>query len=364
LQAQKLADLDRVIAQLKEAFGALSRDALTENTEQFLHLARTRLEQQTRSGEQTLDEKKKLIDTALTQMTAKLTEIHTTVQRADSERKASHERLTDRLSEAAKVTDQLRATTAQLREALASSRRRGQWGERMAEDVLRLAGFQEGFNYTKQTTLDSGQRPDYTFFLPRDLRVNMDVKFPLDNYLKFLDAPDEDLAAVAREAFLRDVRNCIKSVCTREYVDPAAGTVDYVLLFVPNEQVYAFIHECDNRLLDEALSRKVVLCSPLTLYAILAVIRQSVETARLQKASDEILALLGEFQKQWQRYGEVVNRLGQRLEAAMKEYQNLTTTRTRQLERQLDKLDDLRQQRGLALPQGTGSEDDEPVATG
>ena len=62
--------------------------------------------------------------------------------------------------------------TQQLREALASSKVRGQWGERMAEDVLRLAGFLEGVNYRRQATLDErGGRPDYTFLMPNGLRA-------------------------------------------------------------------------------------------------------------------------------------------------------------------------------------------------
>ena len=66
---------------------------------------------------------------------------------------------------------------------------RGQWGERIAEDVLRLSGFLEGVNYLRQHTLtDSGGRPDYTFLMPNGLVMHMDVKFPLDNYLRFLDA--------------------------------------------------------------------------------------------------------------------------------------------------------------------------------
>ena len=345
-----LADLETIVGQLRDAFGSLSAEALKRSSEQFLQLAGTRLEQQTRSGTQTLEEKKKLIDATLQQMTAKLGEIHATVQRADSERKTSHERLTDRLAEAAKATEHLQTATAQLREALSSTSRRGQWGERMAEDVLRLAGFIEGVNYAKQTTVESGRRPDFTFFLPRELRVNMDVKFPLDNYLRFLDAEDDGAAAQARDTFLRDVRLCMRSVCTRDYIDPAGGTVDYVLLFIPNENVYAFIHECDNTLLDDAIRKKVVFCSPLTLYAILAVIRQAVESFQIERASDEILALLGAFHKQWGMYGEVVDKLGRRLEDAMNEYHKLTTTRARQLERQLDKIDDLRQQRGIPLP--------------
>ena len=80
---------------------------------------------------------------------------------------------------------------------------RGQWGERMAEDVLQLAGFLEGINYHKQREIDTGI-PDFTFLLPDGLSLHMDVKFPLDNDLRYLDAERTDSAAV-RYDFLRDV---------------------------------------------------------------------------------------------------------------------------------------------------------------
>ena len=68
-------------------------------------------------------------------------------------------------------------------------KKRGEWGERMAEDILRLVGLVEGINYIKQKTLEgSSGRPDYTFFLPNSMKINMDVKFPLDNYQNYLDA--------------------------------------------------------------------------------------------------------------------------------------------------------------------------------
>ncbi len=134
----------------------------------------------------------------------------------------------------------------------------------------------------------------------------------------------------------------IKEVTTRTYIDPARGTVDFVLVFIPNEQIYTFIHENDSTLLDDALRRKVVLCSPLTLYAVLAVIRQSVTTFRLQHASSQILDLLSEFRKQWTKYVELMDKMGERLEAATNEYHNLVGVRSRGLDRQLDRIDDLR----------------------
>ena len=348
-QKDKLEDLDRITAQLKEAFGSLSREALAVNSEEFLKLARTRLEQETAKGEQTLEGKKKLIDATLETIKAKMAEVGTALQTVEKERRESHGGLVKHLQNVSQVTANLQETADQLRQALASPQARGQWGERMAEDVLRLAGMVEGINYTRQTQVAEGTRPDFTFMLPRDLRVNMDVKFPGSNYLAYLDATDETAAEKAKKAFVRDVRDRVKEVTKREYIDPAGGTVDYVLVFIPNEQIYGFIHQNDPGLLDDAMRMKVVLCSPLTLYAILAVIRQSVENFQLERASNAILQLLADFRKQWDKYVETVERMGKRLEDAMSTYHEMTTTRTRQLERQMDKIDDLQAQR---LPGG------------
>ena len=80
-------------------------------------------------------------------------------------------------------------TTQSLREALSSTKARGQWGERMAEDVLRLAGFVENVNYRKQRALEGhAASPTSRSCCPNELLLHMDVKFPLDNYLRFCDA--------------------------------------------------------------------------------------------------------------------------------------------------------------------------------
>lgn len=350
-QAQHARDIEAVLDRVRAVFGDLSQQALTRSSEQFLQLAETRLSAQTKQGETSLDARKRLIDETVQQITQRLTEVGTVLQTLEKDRRQSHGSLVQHLEQTARTTAELQATTAQLREALANPQRRGQWGERMAEDVLRLAGFIEGINYTKQTATEAGQRPDFTFPLPQGRRVNMDVKFPLYNYLQFLDAADDTTRAQARTAFLRDVRLQIRQVTGREYIDPARGTVDYVLVFIPNEQIYGFIHQNDPALLDDALRAKVVLCSPLTLYAILAVVRQAAENLRAEQASQEILALLAAFRKEWAKFTELLERLGKGLTQTMEHYEKLTGTRTRQLERQLEKIEELRSQRQLALPE-------------
>ncbi|MFV2039964.1 MAG: DNA recombination protein RmuC, partial [Acidimicrobiales bacterium] len=225
------------------------------------------------------------------------------VSELQKDKAQQHGRLVSQLENAANHTQQLHDTTAALREVLASPKARGQWGERMAEDVLQAAGFREGINYRKQQTLPGGGVPDFTFLLPRGLHLNMDVKFPIDNYMRFLEAEDDLERDRCRGAFARDVRARVKELRDRGYIDPET-TVDTMLLLIPNESVYAFVHENDSDLIDVALKQKVVLCSPLTLFSVLAIVRQAVDTFRLERRSSEILDYLVEFRAEWGKFTE------------------------------------------------------------
>jgi DNA recombination protein RmuC len=213
----------------------------------------------------------------------------------------------------------------------------------MAEDVLQLAGFVENVNYRKQKALEGSRGiPDYTFMLPNDLLLHMDVKFPLQNYLRYCEAQSDLDRKRYRDDFLKDVRARVRELSSREYTDAAGGTVDFVLLFIPNEQLYAFMHEQDHALLDDALRQQVVFCSPLTLFVVLALIRQMVENFRLARTSDEILALLGEFTDQWAKFKAQMGKVGARIDSAQREYEALVGTRTRVLERPMLKINELR----------------------
>jgi DNA recombination protein RmuC len=116
-----------------------------------------------------------------------------------------------------------------------------------------------------------------------------------------------------------------------------------LLLFIPNEAVYSFVAEHDRDVFDAALRNKIVLCSPLTLYAVLAVIRQAVDNFRLERTSNEILCLLGEFSLQWEKYTAQLDKVQQRFDGVAKEYASLMSTRHRALQRPLDKIEALRQ---------------------
>jgi DNA recombination protein RmuC len=347
-EAEKVQDLEVLIGRIRDSFGALSQDALKASTGELLKLARENLDGRVQLSERDLESKKKLIDQSLGTMRGELLKLQDQVSRFEKERAHQYGEVSNQLRSAADQTSRLQQTADHLRSALASTKARGQWGERMAEDVLRLAGFVEGVNYIKQKVLDmAAARPDYTFWLPQGMKVNMDVKFPLNSYLRYLEC-DNDAAREGHKAqFLRDVRNRIKEVTTRDYINPEEKTLDYVLVFIPNEQVYAFINQNAPELLDEALKSKVILCSPFTLFAILAIIRQSLDNFSMEKTAGEILGLVKNFKKEWERFGDCMAKMGEKLEGAREEFRKLTTTRQGKLDKSIQKIEDLQQLRGL-----------------
>ncbi len=327
-------DIDRVIEHVKLSFGSLSNDALTKANDEFFKIRKNLLESDREVHVKELDSKKGLIDESLKSVKSELDKVQQLMVGLEKDRATKYGELDSSLKSHQAQVQSLMQTANSLREALASTKARGQWGERMAEDVLRLAGFIENVNYYKQRTMNEGRsRPDFSFPLPQGLMLNMDVKFPLDNYLRYLESGNETEETRYRNDFLRDVRNHVKAVCGRDYINAAEKTVDYVLLFIPNEQVYAFIHESDRALLDDAMRSKVIVCSPLTLYAILAVIRQASDNFAFERASEQILLAIDSFDKQWKAFVDKLETMGKKIDESQKAFQELTTTRRRQLDK-------------------------------
>ncbi len=316
--------------EMENAFKALAGDVVKSNSEEFIKIANEKFKSVLDTTEEKLTEKKKLIDQNLGEMSKTLKGL--------SEQSTE---LNTRLLENRSETEKLRETASGLREVLSSSQKRGQWGERMVEDILQFIGLVEGINYLKQSVVDSGEKPDYTFRLPKEKVLNMDVKFPLAHYEEYVLAKDDFHRTQEKDQFLKDVKKHIKAIAGREYINLGEGTLDYVMMFIPNESIYGFVNQEDPGLVSYALENKVLLCSPLTLYAVLSLIHQATKNFAMEEKAVEVMNLVNEFRKQWKMYSELLDKMGRSLETATKDFQSLTTTRTRQLEKPLRKIEEL-----------------------
>lgn len=218
--------------------------------------------------------------------------------------------------------------TNALRNVLSSAQGRGNWGERMLEDILSQAGFKRGINYEKQETLVDGGRPDYSFFLPPNRVLYLDSKFPIDNYLRYFEASDDNSRNGYRDQFLKNVEDRVKELEKRDYVSQSnRDALDYVLLFIPNESVLGFIQQHRPGLVDEALGKRVVLCSPLTLYAFLGVVRQATDSFHMEQNAREILGLLTKFSKAWAQYVKYLADIHSHFEKMQSKLKAVTTGR-------------------------------------
>jgi DNA recombination protein RmuC len=330
VKQKEIEAANRGTEELEASFGNLSRKALSENQRQFLELAQREFSKLQENSGQQLDQKKELIDTSLQNIQRSLKDLGEGTAGLREQVQLSRNRI-----------DNLNATTDQLRLILSNSQARGQWGERMVEDILSLLGMMEGKNYSKQSK-EGDDRPDFTFKLPKNKRLNMDVKFPITHYEKYLASEDESIQAGEKKQFLSAVRNHVSAVAKRSYIDPAGGTVDYVLLFIPNESIYSFINQEDHELIDFAMRKHIVLCSPLTLYAILSLIRQSVASFAVERKAGDLQKLVQDFSQQWEKYGEKIDALGRTLSTVNNHYDQVKTTRATALERPMQKILDLK----------------------
>lgn len=343
---------------LQQQVGRTVGDALAKALDELSERARKDREEAadliTRAGVEQLGGRAELINTTMNSVKG---EVNDHLKRIDDALRSLQARSAEQHVNMEKVVANLAQRTDNLREILSNSQARGQWGERLAEDMLRAAGFIEGINYHKQTVIEGGGRPDYTFSMPPDRVLFMDVKFPLDKYVEFMEAATDLQRDTAKREFLRAVSGHVSALAKRDYVDRAKdNTIDYVLMFVPNESISGFVHETSPDLIDQALAQKVILCSPLNLYAFLVVIRQAAESFHTERAAAEVMQMINAFDKQWDEYTKAVENVSKSFKKLQDDVESISTggTRFNKLNVQVRKIEKMRKQQGI--PELTAAE--------
>lgn len=306
LKADIASELSRTVQETVNNTVASAMDKLSERAradrEESIRMAAEKIA--TSGGEQ-LGARAQVIDTTLqnlsNQMSTRLDELSKELQSLRQTNNTQYDNV-------GKAVEALTRRTDNLNEILSSSQKRGQWGERVVEDMLRAVGFIEGVNYAKQDVNAVGGRPDYKFLMPPSRVLFMDVKFPLDRYAEHFNADNDALRQQAKSEFVKAVKGHIDALAKRDYVlNAKEEALDYVLMFLPNESISGFVHEADPALIDYALTKKVVMCSPLALYSFLSVIRQATDSFHTEQTAASIMQQIAKFNKEWQNYVKAVD---------------------------------------------------------
>ena len=274
VHAERLNAYQDAEAKLRDAFQALSADALKTNNEAFLSLAETRMREARSEAAGDIDARKKAIEDLLAPMAKTLEQVDREIKDSERRRVESGAQLMQRIASLDTAGQGLRDETRRLTDALKRPGVRGRWGELQLKRVVELAGMLEYCDFMEQQTIQAGDddgriRPDVIVRLPGGKRIVIDAKAPLDAYLRALEAPDD----ISRQNLLgehaKQVRNHISQLSAKSYFEKIASTPEFVVMFLPGEMFFSAALEQDPSLIECGVEKKVIPASPTTLIALL-----------------------------------------------------------------------------------------------
>ncbi len=255
---------------------------------------------------------------------------NTELAASNKDRATQFATLAKQLDQQRQLTETLSTNTQELKQLLSNNQQRGGWGERILDDLLRANGLIEGIHYVRQKQLeDSTDRPDVLLLLPGKRVVPIDVKFPLAELQNSLTANTSPARSAHEKAFASDVKAKVDQVA--KYIQPGAGTLDYAILFVPNEGVFSYINQFQPQVVDHAIGRRVLITSPFTFLIVARTIIESYRNFLLGDQLQEVMKNLDGFMTEWQKFDDSFSKIGKTIDTLQKDYHAVSSTRVAKL---------------------------------
>ena len=203
----------------------------------------------------------------------------------------------------------------------------GNWGEVVLLNLLEGMGLREGEDYVKQETIkdvdgnavlsdDGGRRliPDVVLYLPENKAVVIDSKVSLEGYIAYVNAVDETARGMAMASHSRSVESHVKELSAKSYSRYIRSTgrdsLDYVVMFVPNEGAFQLYYQNFREKWHEAFDRGIIIAGESNLFAMLKIIENTWVRVRQQKNTEEVMSLAGELLERVTRFANTFNEVG------------------------------------------------------
>ena len=324
VHAERLKAYHDAESKLRDAFQALSADALKTNNEAFLQLAETRMREARTEAAGDIDARKKAIEDLLAPMAKTLEQVDREIKDSERRRVESGAQLMQRIASLDTAGQGLRDETRRLTDALKRPGVRGRWGELQLKRVVELAGMIEYCDFMEQHTMqgpdDERIRPDVIVRLPGGKRIVVDAKAPLDAYLRALEAPDE----IARQNLMgehaRQVRQHISQLSAKSYFEKVASTPEFVVMFLPGEMFFSAALEHDPSLIECGVEKRVIPASPTTLIALLRAVAYGWQQEAMEENARKISDLGKNLYEAVRTLGDRFQTLGTRLKSTLESY--------------------------------------------
>ncbi len=312
--------LEDVRGQFEATFKSLAGDVLRSSSSEFLKLAETRFKTLHTKASSELEKREKAVESLVRPIRETLDKTDQHIRKMDKERHEAFGSLSQHLEFMAKAQEQLQGETRNLVKALRRPEVRGQWGELTLKRLVELAGMVEHCDFEQQHSVDTEQgkqRPDMVVRMPGGREIIVDAKAPMDGYLGAVEANDDSERGRELQRHARNVRGRVRELSSKGYWQQFPR---FVVLFIPGDQFLSSALEVDPKLLEDAMTDKVVLATPSSLVALLRAVAYGWRQEALAENAEHIRTVGEELYGRLSTFAEHLGKLGSSLNRSVESY--------------------------------------------
>ena len=217
----------------------------------------------------------------------------------------------------------------------------GKFGEWSLEAIIQDIFHPKHYESNAEVIAGTGKRVEFVIKLPEGLLLPIDAKFPsglYENYLSAAETGDEKLVKKTVDDIRRHVVNDAEDI-KEKYVQTGV-TIDLGVMYIPSEGLMQMIDSIDNLREEIFRDSRVLIMGPNSLAAYLISIHMGFRTLALNERAGEIMEEFGKLKKEFERFGNSTDDLLKKAESMLKTV-NEHTTRERQMDRAINKMDNL-----------------------
>lgn len=342
----------RALAQAKETFATLAGKTLQQTMDEFNKRAELFF---TKEADPKLEANRVAIENLVKPVRETLEKYNARLGEVEKARTEGYTALKTQVAALQFDQTRLRDETANLVKALRRPEVRGQWGELQMERLFELAGMTEHVDYDEQAKTESADgpslRPDFTVHLPNDRVVVVDVKTPFDAYLDATEATDDEEREQLLARHARQVKSAVENLAGKAYWSRCKGSPEFVVMFVPGESMLYAAVQRDPNLIENAMSKNVIIATPTVVMALLKTVHLGWREKSQAENAQRIADLGRELHDRLVKVVADIVTLGKRLDGAVKQYNTVIGSVDARLIPAARKFEDLKADSSRPLPE-------------